>query len=386
MKQIKAYQFIMYPDKNQENLIHKTFGCARLVYNLSLDKKKKNSKLSCYDLIKEIPSMCIDYPFLKEVDSCALRCAIFDLQNGLDRFYKKQGGYPVFKKKGCKESYRTNNIRSTYKNKNYESIRVDLEKHIINLPKLKEVKIRGYRHLEKINGKILNATIRQVGYKYYVSVCVEEEMNLPEKEERYYVGIDVGVKDLVVTSDNEVYENPDYAKKYGRKINGLQKSLARKQKGSKNYHKAVIKLQEVYRKLRNARKKYVEEIVARITKVNDIIVSEKLKVKQMLEKKKEIKNKTLRKEITNATFGQILRKMEDKCRILNKTFIQVDTYYPSSQTCSRCGEIDKEMKDLSKRKYKCKCCGLEIDRDLNASINIGFEGICNYYKRKYGEI
>ncbi len=131
MLQIKAYQFRMYPNKEQEDLIHKTFGCTRLIYNLSLDKKKKDSKLSCYDLAKEIPNMYNDYPFLKEVDSCALRCAIFDLQNGFDKYYKKQGGYPVFKKKGCKESYRTNNVRSTYKNKSYESIKIDLNKKII---------------------------------------------------------------------------------------------------------------------------------------------------------------------------------------------------------------------------------------------------------------
>ncbi len=199
------------------------------------------------------------------------------------------------------------------------------------------------------------------------------------------MGIDIGVKDLVVTSDNEKYSNPDYASKYERKIKGLQKGLSRKIKGSKNYQKNMNKIQEVYRKLRNARKKYVEEIVSKITKDNDIIVTEKLNIKEML-KKQDKTSKTLRKEITNATFGQILQKLEEKCRLLNKTFIQVDTYYPSSQICSRCGNIDKEMKDISKREYKCKCCGLEIDRDLNASINIGFEGICNYYKKKYGEI
>ncbi len=216
-------------------------------------------------------------------------------------------------------------------------------------------------------------------------VCIEEESYLYEKKEKYYVGIDVGVKDLIVTSDNERYSNYDYASKYGKKIKGLQKGLSRKKKGSKNYQKTIKKLQEAYRKLKNARRKNIEEIVSRITKANDIIVTEKLKVNEMLEK--ENKNpKSLRKAITNATFGQILQKLEEKCRLLNKTFIQVDTYYPSSQICSRCGNIDKEMKDLNKREYKCKCCGLEMDRDLNASINIGFEGICIYYKRKYAEI
>ncbi len=386
MLQNKAYKFRIYPTKEQETLIHKTFGCARLIYNISLDKKNKDSNLSCYDLAKKIPTMYEKYPFLKEVDSCALRCAIFNLQNGLDRYYKKQNSYPMFKKKGIKESYRTNNITNTYKNKKYESIRIDLIKKVIVLPKLKEVKIRGYRHLTKIDGRILNATIKQEGYKYYVSVCVEEDVILPEKQENTFVGIDIGVKDLVITSDNEVYENPDYAKKYEKKIKGLQKGLSRKVKGSKNYYKAKQKLEEAYRKLRSARKKYVEKVVAKITSANDIIITEKLKVKSMLEKKEVNDSKSLRKRITNATFSQILIKLKDKCKMLNKTFIQVDTYYPSSQKCSRCNNIDKEMKDLSKREYKCKYCGLEIDRDINASINIGFKGICNYYKEKYAQI
>ncbi len=198
------------------------------------------------------------------------------LQNGFDKYYKKQNSYPIFKKKGVKESYRTNNVVNNYKDKRYESIKLDLSKNIIVLPKLKKVKLRGYRHLATIDGRILNATIRQVGYKYYVSICVEEDIILPEKQENTFVGIDVGVKDLVITSNNEVYEN--------------------------------------------ARKKYVEKVVAKITSANDIIVTENLKVKSMLKKKKEKNNaKTLRKGITNATFGQILRKLEEKCQRLNKT-------------------------------------------------------------------
>lgn len=131
----------------------------------------------------------------------------------------------------------------------------------------------------------------------------------------------------------------------------------------------------------------VEEIVSKVTKYNDIIVTEKLKVKELLKKEKSFQNKYsnkhLRKSITNATFGLIIRKIEEKCRKLNKTFIQVDTYYPSSQMCSRCGNINKEMKDLSKREYKCSECGLNLDRDINASINIEYEGIIKYFKNKY---
>lgn len=383
----KAYKFRLYPNIEQQVLINKTFGCSRLIYNIMLNKKKNNSNLSCYDLIKEIPNLYKGYPFLKEVDSCSLRGAIFDLDNAYQRYYKKLGGYPKFKKKGCRDSYRTNLITSTYKGKVYENIKIDLKAKTITLPKLKEVNIKGYRNLESIDGRIINATITKEGRRYYVSVVVEEDVILPEKKDNYAIGIDIGVKSLVVTSDGESYGNPRYDEKYEIRINKLQKDLARKEKGSNNYKKSKEKLSEVYRKLSNARKKMVEEIVSKVTKYNDIIVTEKLKVKEMLVKKEKTiqnkyANKKLRKSITNATFGLIIRKIEEKCLMQNKKFIQVDTYYPSSQICSRCGNINKEMKDLSKRKYKCSECGIEIDRDINASINIEYEGIIKYFKNE----
>ena len=380
----RAYKFRLYPTKDQEILIMKTFGCARFIYNISLAKKKINNKLSCYDLIKEIPSLYEEYPFLKEVDSCSLRCAIFNLDNAYQRYYKRLGEYPKFKKKGYRDSYRTNYITSEYKGKKYENIKIDLNNKILTLPKIKEVSIEGYRKLENINGRIINATITKEGRRYYVSVVVEEQVVLPDKKEEYAVGIDIGVKSLVVTSEGNSYGNPRYNEKYEKRIKKLQKELSRKVKGSNNYKKTKIKLSEVYRKLANARKKMVEEIVNKVTKYNDIIITEKLKVKEMLEKKdKTMKNKNLRKSITNATFGLIIRKIEEKCKMLNKEFIQVDQYYPSSQICNRCGNIDKSMKDLSKREYKCSKCGIEIDRDINASLNIEYEGIIKYYKNKY---
>jgi len=167
----------------------------------------------------------------------SLRCAVTDLCNGFDKYYKKTGGYPKFKKKGRKDSFRTNLITNTYKGKVYENIKIDLKNRLITLPKLKEVRFRGYRNIEQINGRIINATIEREASKYYVSVCVEENMILPEKKEDYVVGIDIGVTSLVITSDNEYYGNPRYLEKYERKIKGLQKGLSRKVKRSKNNNK-----------------------------------------------------------------------------------------------------------------------------------------------------
>ena len=371
----RAYKFRMYPNEKEQELINKTIGCTRFVYNYMLSLKKKNSTLSTYDLIKEIPNLVKSNTFLKEVDSGSLRCAIFDLDNGFKKYYQRECGYPKYKKKGVKDCYRTNYIKSEYKGTTYENIKVDLQKGVIKLPKIKEIKIRGYRKLEKIKGRIINATIEHIASKYYVSVCVEEEIKEEAKFSQNAVGIDLGVKSLVVTSDGEYYGNPDYLKKYEKKIKGLQKGLSRKEKGSKNYYKIKNKIQEVYRKLQNARRKMNEEIVSKIIKNNDIIVTEDLSINKMLKEA----NKTLRKKIINSTMGDIIRRIEYKCKWLNKKIIKVNRYYASSQICSRCGNIKKEMKDIKMRKYECERCGIEIERDLNASINIMYEGIIKNY-------
>lgn len=372
----KAYKFRMYPNENQKELIHKTIGCTRFLYNYMLNKKNENILLSNFDLIKQIPSLMVTYPFLKEVDSCALRCALFDLENGFKKYFAKKGGYPKFKAKGVKDGYRTNYIKNTYKEKIYENIKIDLENKKIILPKLKEVKIRGYRKLTQLKGRILNATISKVAEKYYVSVCVEEEIDRKERIPSRVVGIDVGIKSLVTTSDETTYGNPNYLTKYEKRIKRIQRELSRKIKGSKNYYKTKMKLEEIYRKLKNARIKTNEEIVSKIVKENDIIVSEDLSIKTMIKEAK----KNLRKSITNSTMGDIIRRIKYKSEWLGKKYYQVSRYYASSQICSRCNHKETEMKDINRREYKCSHCGLEIDRDINASINIMIEGLFKSYQ------
>ena len=292
------------------------------------------------------------------------------------KYFNKKGGYPKFKAKGVKDSYRTNYIKNKYKDKIYENIKLDLINKEITLPKLKEVKIKGYRKLNEINGRIINATISKVANKYYVSVCVEEELNIKEIIPSSVVGIDVGIKSLVTTREGISYGNPNYLNKYEKRIKRLQRNLSRKIKGSNNYYKTKIKLAETYRKLKNARIKTNEEIVSKITKDYDIIISEDLSIKKMIEEAK----KFLRKSITNSTMGDIIRRLKYKCMWLGKKFYQVNRYYASSQICSRCNHKEIEMKDISRRKYKCSNCGLEIDRDINASINIMVEGLFRSYQ------
>jgi len=166
----KAYKFRLYPNKEQEVLINKTFGCTRLVYNYYLNKKQelykeKHITLSVYEMIKDLKVLSNEKPYLKEIDSMALRTSLFDLDNSYNKFFKEPKGYPKYKKKNGKNSYRTNLITSTYKGKTSENIKLDLKNKTITLPKLKELKIRGYRNLKKINGRIVNATVSKEANK-----------------------------------------------------------------------------------------------------------------------------------------------------------------------------------------------------------------------------
>ena len=370
MNMYKSYQFRLYPNDKQIIMIQKTFGCTRLVYNHYLEKRKKEH-LTCFDTTKDLPNLYSEYPFLKEVDSCSLRCSLFDLEDSFKRFIKHQNNYPKFKGKySSKRSYRTNYITSTYKERKYENIKVDLKRKVITLPKLKEIKIRGYRNLESLPGRIINATISEHSSgKYYVSVLVEVNHIIPKIIPKRIVGIDLGIKDVVITSDDEKIKNEKIIEKYEKRIKRKQRELARREKGSSNYYKTKRKLAILFQKLKNARKHFIHQITKKLVLENDIIVSETLKVKEMIEEKK------FSKSLTDVCLSEICRILEYKAKYYGKRYIQIDTYYPSSQECSRCGYKNEKVKDLSVRDWVCPECRSYHDRDTNASQNILFEGI-----------
>ena len=376
----KAYKFRLYPNDEQKIIINKTIGCNRFVYNYFLNRKitmyKENKKsISKYDLIKEIPSLYMDRPYLKEIDSMSLRCTIFDLDNSYNKFFKEKSGFPKYKSKYDKKSYRTNFITSTYKGKKYENIKVDLVNKLITLPKLKEVKIRGYRQLNKINGRIINVTVsREKNGKYYVSVLYEEEILVPKTVPTKIVGIDLGIKNLVITSNGEKYNNEKIINKYEKKIKRLQKSLSRKEKGSNNYYKCKQILSRVYSKLKNARKYIIHSITKEIIDNNDIIVTEHLRLQNMT------KNHHIAKSLFDASLYEIIRQLEYKSKWKGKLLNKVDTFFPSSQICSKCGYKNKVVLDLSVREYECPNCHSYLDRDINAAENISPVGIKEYMK------
>ena len=372
----KAYKFRMYLTDSQKILVHKTFGCGRFVYNHFLNKCKENGYQTAYDMCNELKELVVEYPFLKEVDSCSLRNSIFNLEDSYKKFFSKRSGYPVFKNKFSKQSYRTTCIKSSYKGNDYSNIKIDLKNKKIKLPKLGLVNIRGYRNLDSINGNIMNATIeRDTTNKYYVSVVVEETEFIKEKvKPTSIVGIDLGIKDLVITSDGEKYSNPKEILKREKQLKRIQKKLSRQVRESNNYNKTKIRLARIHSKIKNSRKHNMITIVNKIVKEHDIIVSEKLNVKGISS------NHHLAKAVLDASFNKICELLKWKTELQGKYYYQVDTFYPSSKMCSHCGSKTEVTNNLNIRNWECTNCGNKNDRDINASINIMFEGLRIHYQ------
>ena len=376
MNTYKAYKLRIYPTDFQRELLEKSFGCTRYIYNNFLAERKNKyeeskTRISVYEQLKELTDLKKEKEWLREIDSCALQACVYNLDDAFQKFFKGNG-YPRFRVKGVHESFRTNNTLNSYKNKKYESIRIDFKKRIITLPKLKEVKFRGYRKDKKMVGKIKSATISEYASKYFVSILVEMPFVKYSLKPTTIVGLDLGIKDFIVTSNGEKLKNE--VKINEKRLKGLQKWLSRCKPGSKNRYKVKLKIQRLYLKIRNARKHMIYKLANKIIKENDIIAIENLDVKSMYQVHK------IAKHLKNIPISEFIRVLKYKSKWLGKKVIEINKYYPSSQSCNRCGFKNEEVKDLSVRKWTCPRCGLIHDRDINASINIMFEGLKIYMK------
>ena len=362
---LKAYKYRIYPNNEQKVQIAKTFGCCRFVYNQTLayrkdtyEKEKKSiSKIDCNNYCNR--ELKKEYEWLREVDKFALTNAIYNMDSAYQKFFKEHTGYPKFKSKhDSHKSYTTN-----FTNGN---IIVDFETGKVKLPKLKEVRTKLHRDF---NGQIKSATVSQVpSGKYYVSILVETEHEelLHTKQN---IGVDLGIKDLCITSDGRKYENPKAIEKYERKLAGLQRQLAHKEKGSNNYYKKKKQIALCHEKIGNTRKDYLHKISHEIISENQVIVSENLQIKNM------VKNHHLAKAITDVSWHELTRQLEYKAEWNKRKYIKIDTFYASSQICSICGCQNAEIKNLSVREWICPVCGAKHDRDVNAAKNILAEGL-----------
>ena len=376
MNTYKAYKLRIYPTDSQRELIEKTFGCTRYIYNNFLAERKNKyeeskTKVHVYEQLKELTDLKREKEWLREIDSCALQACVYNLDDAFQKFFRGNG-YPKFRAKGVHDSFRTNNTLNTYKNKKYETIRVDFNKRIITLPKLKEVKFRGYRTTKEIVGKIKSATISKDANKYFVSILVEVPFIKYSINPTSIVGLDLGIKDFIVTSNGEKLKNE--VKINEKRLKGLQKWLSRCKPGSKNRYKVKLKIQRLYLKIRNARKHMIYKLANNILKENDIVSIETLDVKNMYQVHK------IAKHLKNIPISEFIRVLKYKSNWLGKKVIEINKYYPSSQCCNRCDYKNEEVKDLSVRKWTCPKCGMIHDRDINASINIMFEGLKIYMK------
>lgn len=374
----KGFKYRIYPKDNQIEQIENMFNAKRYVWNYFLNINKH--RLNHHKKVLSYKQMSALLTILKRKQIWLKQCEKSVLQNTVKfqyetflKFFKKECSFPKFK------SYKNNyqSIKMNYTNGNIEILEKDVEHTStgkfkkqnckIKLPKVKQIKIAYSRQYE---GRIVSCTLsRDADNKYYISLCCVGIEHKAIEQTGSVVGIDLGIKEFATTSDNEVINNPKFYRKYEERLIKTQRKLSKTKKGSNNKNKQRLKVNKWHKKITNCRIDFLQKLSTRLIKDYDIISMEDLASGNMM------KNHKLAKSIADASFSEFNRELEYKARWNYKLISRIDRFYPSSQLCSRCGTQSNQTKDLGVRTYICEHCGLEIDRDYNASINILNEGL-----------
>ena len=362
----KSYKYRIYPNAAQRELIARTCGCARWVYNKALETRsaaweRDKSTISCNDLIKTIPVWKKENPWLAEADSIALQQAVRDLDKAFQSFFREPGkvGFPRFKSKHkSRMTYRTQNVAG-------KGVAVADPRHV-KLPKLGLVRARVSRPAE---GRILSATVETApSGRYYVSLCctdVPEPAMEPGTVE--VMGVDAGIRDLAVTSDGARYANPRAAAWLQKKLAREQRRLHRRQKGSKRRERQRRKVARVHERIADARRDALHKATTAIIRESQAVAVEDLNVAGMA------RNHRIAAAVADASMGELRRQLAYKAAWYGRAYVEVGRFYPSSKTCSACGQVFGGLA-LSMRAWDCPACGAHCDRDLNAALNIAAEG------------
>jgi putative transposase len=364
MKEIlKAYRVQCYPNNVQKTLFRKNFGASRFAFNFALERKKlafnKKERIpNAIELHRELNKLkgTDDLPWAYECSKCSFQEALRDCDKAFNNFFarckkkvKGKKGFPKFKsKKNDKQSFRLTGS-------------ISAENGYCWLPRVGKIKL-SERDYFSDDSQILSATVSRKANKWFVSFQVKQHIQeLPESDK--IVGVDLGVKTLATCSDGTIFENPKALSKNLKSLKRKQRQLSRKKKGSKNREKAKLKVARLNYRIGNIRKDTLHKATTKLIRENQTIVAERLNVKGM------VKNHCLARAVSDVGMYEFRRMLEYKANWYGREIQYADTFFPSSKTCSNCGWKNDNLK-LSDRIFKCQICNHELDRDLNAALNL----------------